>query len=324
LSDIMLKIGVATNGWEPPDLLRAVANAADSRGSGSLWVASHLFQSDPITSAVMALGTTDNLKVALMAVSPFAIHPVHIAMAAATLDQYFPGRVELCLGVGAPLDLQNAGIEASHPLPAMREALKVTRGLLMGETVRFEGEHFRLSGRGLLAGRREVPIVLAASGPKMLELAGAEADGVLISAATSPAFVRWTLDRVAEGEARTGRKVHKCALVYTAVSPDEHIAHDKLRRTLAFVLRGAHHARNLELAGSSLDQQALAAVYREENWEKVDRLVTDEVMRNHAASGTPDHVAAAFAAYEAAGLDEIAISGFRSLDDLTAILDRLA
>jgi 5,10-methylenetetrahydromethanopterin reductase len=319
----MLKIGVATNGWEPPDLLRAVANAADSRCSGSLWVASHLFQSDPVTSAAVALSATGNLRIALMAVSPLAIHPVHIAMAAATLDEYFPGRVELCLGVGAPLDLKSAGIEASHPLLAMQEAIKVTRGLLMGEAVRFEGEHFRSSGRGLLSGRHEVPIVLAASGPKMLELAGAEADGVLISAATAPAFVRWALDRVAEGEARSGRKVHKRALVYTAVSPDEHIAHDKLRRTLAFVLRGAHHARNLELAASSLDQQALAAAYREESWEEVDRLVTDDVIRNHAASGTPDQVAAAFAAYEAAGLDEIAISGFRGLDDLTATLEHL-
>jgi 5,10-methylenetetrahydromethanopterin reductase len=156
----------------------------------------------------------------------------------------------------------------------------------------------------------------------MLELAGAEADGVLISAATSPAFVRWTLARVAEGEARSGRKVHKCALVYTAVSTSERAANDKLRRTLAFVLRGAHHARNLEMAGTSLDQEKLAAAYREEKWDEVDHLMSDEVLRNHAASGTPEQVQTAFAAYKAAGLDEVAISGFRSLDDITAIMEQ--
>jgi 5,10-methylenetetrahydromethanopterin reductase len=319
----MLKIGVATNGWEPPDLLRAVAKAAESRCSGSLWVASHLFQSDPITVSAMALAATQKIKIALMAVSPFAMHPVHIAMSTATLDQYFPGRVEICLGVGAPLDLKAAGMDAEHPLPVLREAIKVIRALLMGETVHFEGDRFRLSGRRLSSGKRQVPIILAASRSKMLELAGAEADGVLISAATSPAFVRWTLDRVAEGEARSRRKVHKCALVYAAVAPQGSKAHDKLRRTLAFVLRGAHHARNLELAGSSLDQERLAAAYGDENWQEVDRLTTDKVVRNHAASGTPEEVRAALAAYEAAGLDEIAISGFKSLDDLKAVLDQV-
>jgi 5,10-methylenetetrahydromethanopterin reductase len=319
----MLKIGVASNGWEPPDLLRAVAEVADRRCSGALWVASHLFQSDPLTSAAMAASATKKLNIALMAASPFAMHPVHIAMAAATLDQYFAGRIQLCLGVGAPLDLKAAGIDAAHPLPVLREAIKIIRALLAGESVRFEGEHFRLSGRHLSAGKRDVPIVLAASRPKMLELAGAEADGVLISAATSPAFVRWTLDRVGEGEARSGRKVHKCALVYTAVAEDPHAAHDKLRRTLAFVLRGAHHAQNLALAGTSLDQEALAAAYRDENWAEVDRLVGDDVVRQHAASGTMEDVKAAFAKYEEAGLDEIALSGFRSLDDLRAVLDHL-
>jgi 5,10-methylenetetrahydromethanopterin reductase len=319
----MLKIGVATNGWEPPDLLHAVAKAADSRCSGSLWVASHLFQSDPITVSAMALAATETLKIALMAVSPFAMHPVHIAMSAATLDQYFPGRVELCLGVGAPLDLKAAGIDAEHPLPVLREAIKVIRALLMGETVHFQGDRFRLSGRRLSSGKRQVPIILAASRPKMLELAGTEADGVLISAATSPGFVRWTLDRVAEGEARSGRKVHKCALVYAAVAERGSDAHDKLRRTLAFVLRGAHHARNLALAGTFLDQERLAAAYKDENWREVDRLTTDEVIRNHAASGTPEEVRAALAAYQAAGLDEIALSGFKSLDDLEAVLDQV-
>ncbi|HZB92714.1 MAG TPA: LLM class flavin-dependent oxidoreductase [Stellaceae bacterium] len=47
--------------------------------------------------------------------SPYAVHPVYAAMAAATLDEYFPGRVQLCFGVGAPRDLEAAGIEAPQP-----------------------------------------------------------------------------------------------------------------------------------------------------------------------------------------------------------------
>jgi hypothetical protein len=78
------------------------------------------------------------------------------------------------------------------------------------------------------------------------------------------AFVRWTLDCVGEGEARMGRKIHKCALVYAAVSQDGAAARSKLRRTL----RGADHARNLEVAGSSFDHERLGAAYKGETGKK--------------------------------------------------------
>ena len=53
------------------------------------------------------------------------------------------------------------------------------------------------------------------------------------------------------------------------------------------MLRGAHHAENIRLGGASLDQAALAAAYAAENWSEVDRLVSDDVVRRHAACGTP-------------------------------------
>ncbi|MEJ0071273.1 MAG: LLM class flavin-dependent oxidoreductase [Pseudomonadota bacterium] len=51
-----------------------------------------------------ALAATTRIRVALMAMSPYSTHTVFAAMAAATLDEMFPGRVTLCLGVGAPAD----------------------------------------------------------------------------------------------------------------------------------------------------------------------------------------------------------------------------
>ena len=63
-----------------------------------------------------------------------------------------------------------------------------------------------------------------------------------------------------------------------------------IRRPIGFVLRGAHHAENIRLGGASLDQAALAAAYAAENWSEVDRLVSDDVVRRHAACGTPAEV----------------------------------
>jgi 5,10-methylenetetrahydromethanopterin reductase len=245
-----------------------------------------------------------------MAISPYSVHPVYAAMTAATLDEYFPGRVQLCFGVGAPKDLAAAGITATDPVGTLREAIEIARRLLAGERVDFQGAHYRLDGRALVNAPRRVPIWLAASGPRMLELAGAAADGVLISGGTAPAFVRWSLDHVRRGEAAADRTVRKASLVYAAVDDDARAAHDRLRRRLAFVLRGAHHAHNLALAGSTLDQAALADAFARDDWARVDALITDEVMWRHTASGPPAQVRESFARYrEIGGLDEIVIAG---------------
>ncbi len=212
----------------------------------------------------------------------FALHPVQAAMSAATLDEFFPGRITLCLGVGTPGDLKSIGIEAEKPLRIMREGLELARALLSGETVRVNGEFFCVQGRRLATGARPVPLVLAASGPRMLELAGAATDGVLLSAGTSIEFVKRSLELV--HHAAKGRPVRSHGLVYAAVDEDETLAHDRLRRILAIVLRGSHHAPNLEQGGSSLDQSALNEAVMAEDWSRAEALCCTDSSR---AKSTP-------------------------------------
>jgi 5,10-methylenetetrahydromethanopterin reductase len=319
-----MRFGVSFNGDQRPNVLRDLAQSADEAGVGTLWVASHLFQREPIVSAALVLANTPRLTTSLMAMSPLVVHPVHITMAAATLDEWYPGRVILCFGVGAPRDLAAIGMDASKPLQAMSESIAIARALLSGEVVRWNGERYHAEGRRLSSGRRDIPIMVAASGPEMLELAGAEADGVLISAATSPAFIAWALGRVAAGEAKSMRRVHKAALVFGAVAEDGRTARDGLRRSLAFVLRGQHHAHNLALAGTPLDQAALARAFAAEDWLAVNRLVHDQVVQNHTASGTPEQVIAAMQTYAAVGLDEIVLAGVSNGEELRLLLQAAA
>ena len=200
-------------------------------------------------------------------------------------------------------------VVTAHGSRNLAEAIEIARCLLAGETIDFHGEHFQVAGRSLATGKRPIPIMLAASGPLMLELAGKAADGVVISAASSPQFVAWSLEQVRRGEAASGRRVRKIGLVQAAVDTDGQRAQHRLRRNLGFILRGAHHARNLALAGTQLDQAALAAAFAREDWTEVDELVTDDVVNRHAASGTIDQVSEALARYRAVGLDEIVLAG---------------
>lgn len=320
----MLAYGLCFQGTETPDQVRLMSQTAEAGGIETLWFACHLYQREPIALATMALGSTTKIKIALTAMSPYAIHPVYLAMVAATLDEMFPGRVLLCLGVGAPRDLEAAGIDSPRPLATLEQSIALVRQLFQGDVVNFEGERFKVSGRRLITGECGVPIILAASGPQMLHLAGRAADGVLISAATSVEFVRWCLEKVAEGEAVGARTVKHYGLVYAAASSNRVEAYDRLRRTLAFILRGAHHARNLELAGTSLDQEELAKAFIAGDWEKVFRLVDDDVVLRHSASGTYDEVWSRFGLYNAVGLDEVVLAGQEDAGQLETLLKTIS
>jgi len=317
-----LQIGVSVDGTDPASSLRALAETADAAGAANLWLACHLFNREPIACAAAALSASRSLGAVLMAMSPYTVHPVYAAMAGATLDELFPGRVQLCFGVGAPAALEAVGVAAEHPVETLRESIEVARELLSGEPVKFAGTRHRISGR-LAMGAHRLPVWLAASGPRMLELAGEKADGVVISAGTSPAFIGWCLNIVRRGEERGGRAVRKAALVVCSVDADTRRAHERVRRRLAYVLRGSHHARNLQLAGTRLDQAALAEAFAQEDWQRVDALTTDDVVMRHCASGTPHEARAMVQAYRDAGLDEIVVYGMherRQLDDVLAMM----
>ena len=314
----MIALGVAFDGRNPMPTLLEQARAAEAAGAVSFWVASHLFLRDPFSMAAAVLGCTARARVVLMAVSPHVMHPVHIAMAAATLDELAPGRVVVCLGTGAPGDLAGVGVEPVRRIRTLREAVEITRRLLGGEQVHYRGERFRVEGRSLHTGRRAVPVFLAASAPQSLALTGDVADGVVISAAASVPFVRWTLEQVGLGA--RGRSLHRAGLVYAAVADRPADAYGRFRAQLAITLRGEHHAVNLRMAGAALDQEAVRRAVNAEDLRTAEALVSDEVVRRHTASGTPEQVRAQLAAYGAAGLDEVVLAGLYDPAETTRTL----
>jgi len=315
----MFELGLAIDGFTPASDIAEQARAAEAGGVDTLWIATHLFLRDPVALGAAALAATRTLKVALMAISPYAMHPVHAAMGAATLAELYPGRVVLCLGVGAPGDQDAAGIERPRPLATLREAIAICRALFAGDTIDHRGDVFTVTQRRLVNAPCDVPIVLAASGPKMLALAGSDADGVIISGAASAPFVESCLTRVADGA--QGRKIQNSGIVYTGIEGEATVG--SLRRTLGFILRGGHHAENVAMGGAVLDQQALREAYTAEDWEAVDRLISDDVLARHAACGDAAHVRTRLDAYHRAGLDHVIVSGITDPAEITATLSAI-
>ncbi len=306
----MSELGVSLDCFSPAREIAAQARAAEAGGARTLWIATHLFLRDPVALAGAALAATERLEVALMAMSPSSIHPVYAAMAAATLDELYPGRVVLSLGAGAPGDLAAAGIVAERPVARLAEAIAICRRLFAGETLDHEGEIYCLGGRGLINAPRDIPVVLAASGPRMLGLAGRAADGVLLSTAVSVPFLRQRAALLCNSRTR------RYGQVYTRIGK----APAALKRAIGFVLRGAHHRANLDAAGVALDQAALGAAYAAGDWTAVEEAITLEVLAAHAACGTEDTVRARLREYREAGLDQVIVAGITEAEEIARTL----
>ncbi|MEV6846611.1 LLM class flavin-dependent oxidoreductase [Actinoplanes sp. NPDC051411] len=141
--------------------------------------------------------------------------PVLTALTAATLDSLSGGRFRLALGVSNPdVSLGWYGVPFDRPLRRIREYVDVVRLALRGEPVRYAGQFYRLppdetgdpAWLRAAATRADLPVYLAAVGPKNLALTGEIADG-WIGVFNSPDGIAESLTHVAAGRARAGRSM---------------------------------------------------------------------------------------------------------------------
>jgi len=161
--------------------------------------------------------------------------PIVLAMTTTTLGHVAPGRVALGVGVSSPIIIgQWHGLPFRKPLQHMRETVQVLRLALSGERVNFEGEFYRIKNFRLSLPATPVRIYLGALGPKMLELAGEVADGVLLNW-LAPETVGASIRHLEAGARRAGRGLGDfeiAAFVRTCVTDEPAAARQWLARDI--------------------------------------------------------------------------------------------
>ena len=133
-----------------------------------------------ITSAWLA-SRTGQLRVGSLVLCDSFRHPAVLAREAVSLDHASGGRFELGIGWGSVADeLRTFGIGSTEPkarLSRLRESLEIMQALWAGETLDYEGEHFRLQGAQQQPGPLgRIPIVIGGAGRGTMELVAAHAD----------------------------------------------------------------------------------------------------------------------------------------------------
>jgi 5,10-methylenetetrahydromethanopterin reductase len=281
---------------------------AEAAGFESVWQAeSRLVREATVPMAAFA-ASTDRITVGSGVVNTWTRNAGLLAATFVTLDDLAPGRVILGLGAWWDPLARKVGITRRRPLQCMRETVEVCRQLFTLEEVTYDGEFVNVDGVRIDVvhgdtSPRNIPIYIGATGPKMLELSGEIADGVVLNYMVSPKYNDDAMERIKAGAERAGRaidEIDRPQLVVCSLDDDRTAALDAARLLLTQYLGQQPHIMKASGVDPSLIEEINAIVdwpATQEQIEKAASLVPDEVVQLVSASGTPEECRAKVAEY---------------------------
>jgi F420-dependent oxidoreductase-like protein len=229
---------------------------AEAMGYDSVWAA-EAYGSDAATVLAWLAAHTEKIKIGSAIFQMPARSPAMTAMTAATLDNLSDGRMRLGIGSSGPQVAEGwHGQPFAKQLARTREYVAIVRKALARERLEFEGETYRLPlpadapgsvGQGkalklmIPPVQEEIPIYLAAIGPKNTQLAGEIADGWLPTF-FSPEHVGEFRELLEEGAQRAGRSIDDsfdiAPNVNVCIDDDVDKARDVMRPFIALYVGG--------------------------------------------------------------------------------------
>jgi F420-dependent oxidoreductase-like protein len=241
-----VNLGYAPPGTNPAELVPLV-QTAEALGYDSVWAA-EAWGTDAVTVLSWLGAVTTRIKLGSAIMQIPGRTPANTAMTAATLDLMSGGRFILGLGTSGPQVVEGwHGEPWGKPLGKTREYIELVRTALRRDVLEHHGEHYRVpydgpgaTGLGkplklmLRPLRADIPIYLAAIGPKNVALAAEIADGWL------PIFVAPERFDAAFGPSLTGMRdgFEIAATVSVLVGDDVQALRDALKPHLALYVGG--------------------------------------------------------------------------------------
>ncbi len=251
-----IKLGYNTGYWSagPPAGALEAVREAERLGFDSVWTA-EAYGSDALTPLAWWGAHTERIRLGTGIVQLSARTPAATAMAAITLDHLSGGRFILGLGASGPQVVEGwYGQPYPKPLARTREYIEIIRRILARqEPVEFHGEFYDLpysGGAGLGKPlkstvhplRADLPIFLAAEGPKNVALAAEIADGwlPLFFAPKEDAFYRECLAAGfgASGDESKAERFEVVSSVFIIPGEDPERCADRVRPFLALYAGG--------------------------------------------------------------------------------------
>ena len=302
----MTRIGVAFSGGLPPADIVECVKLAEALGYESAWVAEGHGGDQFAILGACALATR-RIRLGTSISSVFVRSATTIGMAAATVDQLAGGRFVLGLGSSHRVQVEpEHGLPFVQPTARLRDTIAIVRALLRDGVVSHRGEAVTIERFDLWFAphRPHVPIYVAALFPRMLEIAGELAEGVLLTWPT-PATIARAVEHVALGARRAGRAagVDIGSLIPCAVADTAAAARDLMRPSVGLYAGFfPRYNRLLAEAGFGDAVREIRSAFERGGREAAAKVVPDALIDAVALAGTPDACRDRLAAYRGAGL----------------------
>ena len=314
---------------------------AEKRGYTHAWLYdSQMLFSDVYASLALCAVNTKKIKLGPGVTNPASrIAPV-TAGAIASINELAPGRTILGIGTGNTAR-RTLGMPAAR-LIDMREHVETCRDLLAGKTTPYQEGHRRRMVKflnpkgGWINIRKKVPIYVAASGPKTLELAGEIADGIILFGAVSPSLIEFVMNHIRTGAERVGRNPKRiytlCMTAFHLTNKGESLETSKVRSAVGpfvssssnifafscpdpkdlpadvrddlMAFKNAYRAPEGSIETRHLK---LYADYLQGFKKEHEPLVTEKMIRATTLTGTKEEVLESVKAMKKAGIKQVAV-----------------
>ncbi|MEP6480788.1 MAG: LLM class F420-dependent oxidoreductase [Rhodoglobus sp.] len=342
-----MRIGYATGYWKsgpPAGALKAI-RTAERLGFESIWTA-EAYGSDAFTPLAWWGSRTTRVKLGTGIAQLSARTPVATAMAALTLDHLSGGRVILGLGASGPQVVEGwYGQPYPKPLARTREYIDIIRQVLAREApVTSLGDHYPLpypGGTGLGKPlrstvhplRADLPIYLAAEGPKNVALAAEIADGWLpfmFSPKANEAAVASLEEGFAlRGAERSPRSGFEVAVQLAVIPhPDVEKAADLVRPIIALYVGGMgakgenYHRKVIDRLGYTADCDRIEELYRSGRKAEAIAAVPTKLVEEIALIGPPEKIRDELQAWNESVVTTLLVQGpafaLRTIRDVVA------
>ena len=301
-----LSMGVSPR--EPLTNVTALAKTAEAKGFEAMWfIDFQLGMKDVYAAMNIAALATENMYIGSAVTNLLTRHPTVTANATAALDELSNGHAMLGLGAGWSAVYGAGGVPSK--VGDLSAGIDEFRRLFTGEEQELYGTKVRLA-----TAERQIPIYMAVSQPRLLQLSGEKCDGAILMGGADPDFVNWQLEYIYKGLEKSGRDRSDLLIdlvVTMSADDDEEKALSDVRAWATSQAATFDVWKKMPPAWERFRPEFAAA---NSGYHLVDHLsrhadhkqvVSDEFVKSVALAGTVDHCVARLKELCALDLDRI-------------------
>ena len=300
-----------------PEVTAFVKECEDAGFDGVGMLDSQMLERDVFVAMAHALLNTSTIQVASAVTNPVTRHPSVLASAAQTVSEIAPGRAQIWIGRG----YSSANVVGIPPATVrqMRDSVVMMKELMAGNQVDF-GD---VSSRMRHGGGVTTPVYIAATGPRVMKVAGEVADGAVLMTGIHPNAVAEARELIADGARSAGRNPDDIETIFTCttiIRDDVKEAREVARPLAVQRLMETTYVRWLKAAGLDFSDleipRGLWDLYPDvphaEDWEKAKELcafLPDDALAQLCDTmgliGSPEYCADRIKQAEKAGLEHL-------------------